>query len=59
MIGLLVGYLVGAGVGWILFDSLIGNRLDKHLDLLMMTAFGTGPIGAAVGAAAGAAARPR
>ena len=48
----LVGYVLGAGLGYGLVTGLSGNRHDKELEAAMTGAFATGPLGAVIGAIA-------
>ena len=53
LLGLVAGYLAGAGIGAVLIQLLSTNTHDKSLELAMTAAFVTGPIGALVGLVAG------
>lgn len=48
-LGILLGYLAGAAVGYLLIMQLSSNQFDKGLEAVMTAAFGTGPIGACLG----------
>ena len=52
VVGLLVGYLVGAILGYGAIEAFSSNVHDKDLEAAMTAAFATGPLGAALGVAA-------
>lgn len=49
ILGLVIGYLIGAGTGVLLVTLLSANTHDKSLETAMTAAFVTGPIGALAG----------
>lgn len=58
-IGIVLGYVIGAGVGLVLVGLLSQNTHDKSLELAMTAAFVTGPIGALIGLVTGLLVRKR
>lgn len=48
-LGLLVGYALGAALGYGLLGAFSGNRHDKSLEMVMTAAFVTGPLGGLIG----------
>ncbi|MBG0799140.1 hypothetical protein IYX23_15825 [Methylocystis sp. L43] len=53
ILGLLAGYAAGAILGGTLISLLSGNTHDKDLEIVMTSAFVTGPLGALIGLLAG------
>ncbi len=53
VLGVLLGFVVGAACGAILISLVSGNTHDKSLEMTMTAAFVTGPIGAVIGLVAG------
>ncbi len=51
--GLVAGYVVGAGLGAAGIELFSTNTHDKSLEMVMTSAFVTGPIGAVIGLVAG------
>jgi hypothetical protein len=49
MLGLLAGYAAGAALGAVLVSFFSGNMHDKDLEIVMTSAFVTGPAGALMG----------
>lgn len=49
LIGLVAGYLTGAGAGAALVQLLSANSHDKSVELAMTALIVTGPIGAVIG----------
>lgn len=49
MLGLLAGYAAGATLGAALVSFFSGNMHDKDLEIVMTSAFVTGPTGALIG----------
>ena len=54
MLGLIIGFLLGAVGGALLISLFSGNVHDKSLETSMTAAFVTGPLGAIVGMFVGA-----
>ena len=52
VVGLAVGYVCGAALGYVATQVFSGNVHDKELEAVMTSAFATGPLGAALGVAA-------
>lgn len=53
ILGLLAGYAAGAALGGALVSLFSGNVHDKDLEIVMTSAFVTGPVGAFMGLLAG------
>ncbi|PWB91169.1 hypothetical protein [Methylocystis sp. SB2] len=53
LLGLLAGYAAGAALGGVLVSLFSGNVHDKDLEIVMTSAFVTGPVGALMGLLAG------
>jgi hypothetical protein len=51
-LGLVLGYALGAALGFCAVHAFSGNIYDKDLEAVMTAAFATGPLGAALGVAA-------
>lgn len=49
MAGLIGGYALGAAAGYIFLALVSSNTHDKSLEMVMTSAFVTGPIGAVLG----------
>lgn len=49
LLGLLAGYVAGAGLGGILVSALSSNTHDKSLEVVMTAIFAAGPLGAVLG----------
>lgn len=50
LVGLALGYAVGVAIGAGLVAAFSANTHDKSVELVMTSAFVTGPIGAIIGA---------
>ncbi len=48
------GYLLGAGLGYLLVTNISNNTHDRDLEAAMTGAFFTGPLAAVIGAIVGA-----
>lgn len=53
LIGLVAGYVIGAGLGAAAIQLLSANTHDKSIEMAMTSAFVTGPIGATIGIVVG------
>lgn len=53
LVGLVVGYLLGAGAGAMLVQAFSLNAHDKSVELAMTSLLVAGPIGAVIGLVAG------
>lgn len=53
LIGVIAGYVLGAGVGALGVELFSANTHDKSVEMAMTAAFVTGPIGVVVGLIAG------
>lgn len=51
VLGLLIGYALGAALGFSAVQAVSDNVHDKDLEAIMTAVFGTGPLGAALGVA--------
>jgi ABC-type antimicrobial peptide transport system permease subunit len=49
LVGLVLGYGVGAFIGAVLISLISGNTHDKNMEVVMTAAFVTGPLGAIIG----------
>jgi hypothetical protein len=49
MFGVLIGYIDGAGLGAVSIDLFSGYGADKDVQIAMIAAFVTGPLGALLG----------
>ena len=49
LLGLVLGYVAGAALGYLAITLLSGNTHDKSLEAVMTAAFVAGPLGAVVG----------
>lgn len=54
LVGLVAGYIVGAGLGLLAVQLLSSNRHDPGIEAVMTAVFVAGPLGAIAGALAGA-----
>ncbi|MEQ1710094.1 MAG: hypothetical protein ABL908_01685 [Hyphomicrobium sp.] len=49
LVGLVIGYMAGAALGYLVITMLSGNTHDKSLEAVMTAAFVAGPFGAIAG----------
>lgn len=47
--GMVIGYVVGAAVGWVLVEAMSSNSHDKYAEVVTTALLVTGPIGAITG----------
>lgn len=49
LVGLVLGYMAGAGLGYMAITLFSGNTHDKSVEAVMTAAFVAGPLGAIIG----------